>query len=350
VGVLIYNVSLGFSLTPLNVTACLRQWTPDQQEPTSWKDYYMKNPVVPTDYSSIHAALAVVSNGSKRKPRQSGDARILVRPGRYYMPKVVTVHAIRRTVQITVEAIRLPEPFMLGRVCLLSKTRLPNEPIFRVLRGELVLKNLYLEHVSMGVDIWSGNAAIQVQPNNGNTVDPLSTAVAKASAVLESVEVMSQSGRGIVALDGGHVQIKDSYIHDCAATGVFVGGNGSRADLQRVDVTDNGTGNHFLGGIARGQSGIYIDKGIVSITDSNVSRNLGSGIFIVSPDLTELTLETTDILENIISPIRTYAGDTDRVVVDPECQLAFAGSFSPHSTILVAERADDECESGLFGF
>jgi hypothetical protein len=307
----------------------------------------MENPVVPTDYPSIHAALAVVSNGSKRKPRQSGNVRILVRPGRYYTPKAVTVHAIRRTIKITVEAMQLPEPFMLGRVCLLSKARLSNEPIFRVTRGELVLKDLYLEHVSMGVDIWSGNAAIQVQPNNAETTDPSSAAVAKASAVLESVEVMSHSGRGIVALDGGHVQIKDSYIHDCAATGVFIGGNGSRADLRRVDVTENGTGNYFFGGITRGHSGIYIDKGAMSITDCNVSRNLGSGILIVSPDLTELSLETTDILENINSPIHTYVGGTERVVVGPACQLAFAGLFSARSTILVAERADDESEADL---
>ena len=310
----------------------------------------MKNPVVPTDYPSIHAALAVVNNGSKRKPRQSGNVRILVRPGRYYMPKVVTVHAIHRTVQITVEAMRLPEPFKLGRVCLSSKTRLRNEPIFRVTRGKLVLKDLYLEHVSMGVDISCGNAAIQVQPDSGETSHPLSAAVAKASAVLESIEVMSHSGRGIMALDGGHIQIKDSYIHDCAAAGVFVGGNGSRADLRRVDVTENGTGNYFFGGIARGHSGIYIDKGVVNITDSNVSRNLGSGIFIVSPDLTELTLEKTDILTNINSPIQTCVGGTERVIVGPECQLAFAGSFSPRSTILVAERADDDSEAGLIDF
>jgi hypothetical protein len=316
----------------------------------------MNNPVVPTDYPTIHKALAVVSNGSKKKPRQSSNVRILVRPGRYYMPKVVTVHAIRRTVQISVEAMRLPETFMIGdsspevlnrkvgRVWLVSKTRLRNEPIFRVLRGELVLKDLYLEHVSMGVDIWSGNAAIHVQPDNGETTHPSSAAAAKASAVLESVEVVSHSGRGIVALDGGHVQIKDSYIHDCAATGVFVGGDGSRADLNGVDVMDNGTGNQLFGGITRGHSGIYIDKGVVNITNSNVSQNLGSGILIVLPDLTELTLKKTDILANISSPIHTCVGDMDRVVVDPDCQLASVGSFSPRSTLLVAERADDESE------
>jgi hypothetical protein len=202
----------------------------------------------------------------------------------------------------------------------------------------------------MGTDIWNGNTAIQVQPDSGETPHSLSASVAKASAVLESVEVISYSGRGIVALDGGHVQIKDSYIHDCAATGVFVGGNGSRADLKRVDVTENGTGNYFLGGITRGNSGIHIDKGVVNITDCNPSKNLGSGILIVMPDVTELTLEKTDILANINGPIHTYAGGTERVVVGPECQLALAGPFSPRSTILLAERADDESENDLIDF
>jgi hypothetical protein len=42
------------------------------------------------------------------------------------------------------------------------------------------------------------------------------------------------------------------------------------------------------------------------------------------------------------SPIHTCVGDMDRVIVDPDCQLAFAGKFSSRSTLLVAERADDE--------
>jgi hypothetical protein len=116
----------------------------------------MKNPIVPTDYPSIHAALAIVANGSKKKPRQSGNVRVLVRPGRYSMPEAVTIHATRRTTRITLEAMSLPETFTPGdtsraffyrndkRVTLVSKTRLRNEPLFRVLRGELVLKNLCL--------------------------------------------------------------------------------------------------------------------------------------------------------------------------------------------------------------
>jgi hypothetical protein len=322
----------------------------------------MKNPVVPTDYPSIHAALAIVSNSSKKNPHESGNVRILIRPGRYYMPEAVTVRATRRTTQITVQAMKLPETCMLDdtslavsdwgnrRVTLVSKTGLRNEPLFRVLCGELVLRNLCLEHKSIGIDIWSGNAAIHVRPDNRDTTYRPRAVLAEAAAVLETVDVVSHSGRGVVVLDGAHVRIKDSYIHDCAATGVYVGGHGSRAVLETVDVTENGKGNHRVGGIAKGHSGIYIDQGVVSITDCNVSQNSASGVSVISPDLTELTLTKTDILTNGNRPIDVHVGSLDRLVINPDCKLAVIGCFNPRSTILAAERADDESDADLTEF
>jgi hypothetical protein len=321
----------------------------------------MENPVVPTDYSTIHKALAVISNGSKKKPRQCGSVRILVRPGRYYMPEALTIHATKRTARITVEALRLPETSICDEdisfdydlvedrlVTLVSHTCIRNEPLFRVIRGKLVIKNISLEHVALGIDIWSGNAAIQVQPDNNEITYPTSTTVAKAAVVLKSVEVVSHSGRGIVVLGGAHVQIKDSYIHDCAATGVYVGGDGSRAVLEAVDVTENGMGNQRVGGIVRGHSGIYIDQGIVSITDCNVSRNSSSGIAVISPDQTELTLKKTDILTNGNTPVDIHAGNVAQIVIHPDCQLAFIGPPNPaRSSILVAELADDESDAEM---
>jgi hypothetical protein len=235
-----------------------------------------------------------------------------------------------------------------SRVSLVSQTRLRNEPLFRVIRGELLLKDLCLEHISRGIDIWSGNAAIQVQPNCGEMTHPPQAAAAKASAVLESVEVVSHSGRGIVALDGAHVQIKDSYIHDCAATGLYVGGNDCRAVLEAVDVTENGMGSQRVGGIVRGHSGICIQQGFVSITDCNLSRNMLSGIAVISPGRTELTLKTTDLLMNGHSSIQLQNEVMDRLVVDCGCKIDFKGSFSPRSTILVAEEyAEDESQGNF---
>jgi hypothetical protein len=277
------------------------------------------------------------------------------------MPTAVTIRALKRTTQITVQGMRLPETFIPddatqgpfgcndSRVSLVSQTRLRNEPLFRVIHGELLLKDLCLEHMSRGIGIWSGNAGIHLQPDTGEMIQPPPpVTVAKAALVLESVEVVSRSGRGIVVLGGAHAQIKDSYIHDCAATGLYVGRDGSRAALEAVDVTDNGMGNQRIGGIVGGHSGIYIDEAVVSISDCNVSRNWLSGIAVISPGRTELTLKTTDLLLNGTSSIQLENEVMERLVDHSGCQIDFKGSFSPRSTILMAEqRADDESEAWL---
>ena len=103
-------------------------------------------------------------------------------------------------------------------------------------------------------DIWNGNSAIQIQPllrlhdDSFNIPAPMVT--------LDSVDVTSYSGRGVVNIDGGHVKISNSYIHDCAATGIYVGGSGSRATIEQSDVIYNGKGNtRNRRGIAAGHSG-----------------------------------------------------------------------------------------------
>jgi hypothetical protein len=279
------------------------------------------------------------------------------------MPEAVTIHATRRTLQVTIEGMTyLPETFTasnkaslefsdrnIRRVTLVSKTRLRNEPLFRVIRGRLVLKNLNLEHMSSGCGVGSGNSAIQVQPPAAEeSILQLPRSEPKAAAVIKSVEVVSNSGRGVVALDGGSVLIKDSYIHDCAATGVYVGGHACRVHLETVDVTENGDGNPLIGGIRRGHSGICIEQGVVSLTDCNVSLNSTSGISIVSADLTELTLKKTDLLTNFVRPLHLQMGNMDQIAIDKDCKLAFYGSGDwsrPRSSLLVAERDDEESEA-----
>jgi hypothetical protein len=283
------------------------------------------------------------------------------------MPQAVTVHATRRSVQVTVQGMSIPGTFTGNRndkaslelpdrnkrrVTLVSKTRLRDEPLFRVIRGKLVLKNLNLEHTSMGYDIGGGNSAIFVQPDAEQSILQLPRSVPKAAAVLKSVEIVSNSGRGVVALDAGFVSMTDSYIHDCAATGVFVGGHGSRLVLEKVDVTDNGVGNQRLGyvggSITQGHSGICIEQGIVSLTDCNVSLNLASGIYIISPALTELTLEKTDLLYNFVDPIQLQeVGNMDQITISKDCKLANVGAgykTSPRSSVLASEREDDARE------
>lgn len=215
------------------------------------------------------------------------------------------------------------------RAKLVLRTRRHNEPIVRVRQGMCTLRNLELCHISHGIgklgigkkqrrrllvhtfwsltslfnflepkDIWNGNAAVQIQPPVGPDDQPM-LVVPAPTAILERVEITSASGRGIVNIDGGRVTIKNCYVHDCAATGIYVGGPGSRAQIERTDVVRNGNGNtQHRRGIARGHSGIYLEQGHAQINDCNISLNSLTGISAVSPENAILDLERSDLVSN----------------------------------------------------
>ena len=147
-------------------------------------------------------------------------------------------------------------------------------------------------------DIWNGNSAVQIQPPSGPDDQPMMV-VPAPTAILEGVGLSSHSGRGIVNIDGGHVIIRRCFVHDCAATGIYVGGPGSRAQIEETDVVRNGNGNtHHRRGIARGHSGIYLEQGHAHIRNCNVSNNSLTGISAVSQENAFLNLEESDLISN----------------------------------------------------
>lgn len=184
-----------------------------------------------------------------------------------------------------------------NRASLVLTTRRHNEPLLRVLQGSFMLRNVDLKHGSNGDDIWNGNSAIHIQPTvrpNNDSVD-----IPAPNVTLDGVDVTSFSGRGVVNIDGGHLKISNSYIHDCAATGIYVGGAGSRAMIEQSDVIDNGKGNtKNRRGIASGHSGIYLEQGHASIIDCNISRNTLTGISAINPDKALLNLQSSDLVSN----------------------------------------------------
>ena len=143
-------------------------------------------------------------------------------------------------------------------------------------------------------DIWNGNAAVQIQPFVGLDYQQRMV-LPTPSVVLDHVEITSASGRGIVNIDGGHVSILSCYIHECAATGIYVGGPGSRAVIESTDVVRNGNGNtQNRRGISRGHSGIYLEQGHAHVKDCNVSLNSLTGISAVSANYSVLNLEESE--------------------------------------------------------
>jgi hypothetical protein len=181
---------------------------------------------------------------------------------------------------------------------LVLRSRRHNEPAFRVKQGTLILNNVEIQHNSHGIDIWNGNAAIQVQPPEMEDGAPLRRGP-RPCAMLQGVKVTSRSGRGIVNVDGGKIVLRGCAFHDCAATGIYVGGPGSQADVEHTDVIRNGVGSRSSRrGIARGHSGVYLEQGSASIRECNISFNTLTGISSVSADNSFLTLEDSDLALN----------------------------------------------------
>jgi Right handed beta helix region len=183
------------------------------------------------------------------------------------------------------------------RATLIFKSRRQNEPVFRVQQGLLQLNNVEIQHYSHGTDIWNGNAAVQIQPLLGENNAPILLGP-RPVAILENVQILSRSGRGIVNIDGGNLVVRYSVVRDCAATGIYIGGPGSEAIIHHTDVIRNGVGNRTRRGVVRGHSGIYLEQGITRIDDCNISNNTLTGISVVSQDNAFLTLENSDVISN----------------------------------------------------
>lgn len=181
------------------------------------------------------------------------------------------------------------------------KTRKMNEPIFHVSQGSLQLSKLVLKHNCSGTDIWNGNTAVQSQPMFDDDDRPVRASEPNTppTVIAEDCDIMSISGRGIVAIDGGASFTRRCYIHHCAATGLYIGGPGSSASVESSDIVLNGNGNvRNRRGITRGHSGVYLEQGEASLTDCNISNNSLTGISAVSKQNAFLRLEGSDLIGN----------------------------------------------------
>ena len=190
------------------------------------------------------------------------------------------------------------------RATIVMRSSRLNQPAIRVQRGHFAAENLDIEHSSNGLDIWNGNAAIQIQPPQPEQRGPPPVLPREELPVanLSGLRVTSKSGRGVVTIDGGQLTLKDSSVYDCAATGVYIGGRGTQASLSTSDVLRNGLGSRGRarrnGGIARNHSGIYLEQGVAEILDCNVSNNTLTGITAVSTDNATLLLRDSDLQGN----------------------------------------------------
>jgi hypothetical protein len=148
------------------------------------------------------------------------------------------------------------------------------------------------------MDIWNGNAAIQIQPPLAENEEVVLPRALRPRASMARCRVKSKTGRGVVNIDGGHVDLDACFIGGCAATGLYVGGPGSSATVRYTDVYNNGRGNPRRRGIARGHSGVYLEQGRAVLDDCLVAANTLTGISAVSYEKAFLTLRRSTVAQN----------------------------------------------------
>lgn len=179
-----------------------------------------------------------------------------------------------------------------------------NAPALCLSHGRFKLSHVSIVHACSGMDIWNGNAALQLQPiSPSSSLPDQQQPPPTVECVLEHCTITSASGRGLVCLEGASCQMNQCAVYKCAATGIYMGGANSRLDLVECDVLLNGMGNtassHSRGaGIARGHSGIYIEQGCATILKSTIGHNSLTGISVVSPQEASLDLQGSELVYN----------------------------------------------------
>ena len=264
------------------------------------------NPCVPVDYSNITEAVAAIApistnNQSIKRGSNLPSRTIWLRPQEHRLGESLILQAVEAN--LTVETMMTTNKKRRQPLAsLLLQTRRRNKPLIHITAGHVTLRKVRLGHYCGGFNLWNGNAAVQIQP----LVDPNRpqelTPEVLPSATLQEVEVISHSGRGVVINDGGNVAIAHSYIHDCAATGIYVGSHECQLTLEHSDLIANGHGNQLAAsvrasGVSRGHSGFYLENGHATLHEVNISNNSSCGISVSSAE-SRLMLDHSDVVAN----------------------------------------------------
>jgi hypothetical protein len=292
-----------------------------------YRDHYHSIPCVPVDFPTVGKALT----GFSKKTR---PFTITILPGvhlhetidlcihssnlpfipdheRYYESDVVggQVYLNSQIVHVCIQA-AFPHKFtalvkcakgeaMSESPCINLHT-LDNDADLRD-RGlfHLEVKHISLYHYAKGNNIWVGNTVVRVDGSN-------------TLLTLRSCSLQSDSGRGVVATRGGRLWMNDSTVHDCAATGIYVGDRRTSSLIQRCDIIRCGFGTRpqeigtndmkLVPLIPPGHSGIYVEGTIgVVIDDSLLAGNCLTGVSVVRSGVT--ALRNCHIIENGASPV-----------------------------------------------
>jgi len=277
-----------------------------------YREFYYHNPCVPTDIATIQEAVENCPSGGT----------ITILPGIYFE----SIHCMHK--QITIRA-AFPEigAAVVYHDKLSSEANSGcfhqiNQPCFFVSGGtsNITISHLQTLHCSPGIDIWNGNCVVLCDDS--------------ARVHLNQCSLQSDSGRGVVVSGGGNLILTHSVIHDCAATGLYIGDQGTAASIYKSNVVENGFGSdrllcrrrrrlHLLEEeeeswssdedsidsnivdtnesdqsqtVPPGHSGVYVETASAIINDCMISSNSLTGLSVVRRGLVQLS--GSDVIEN----------------------------------------------------
>ena len=215
---------------------------------------------------------------------------MLLLPGVHDEEITIKTNAFERS-QLTIRAafadkgatVRLASPSSANTPCVRVA------PSTKALRVDAIvcLEGIRFEHSSAGCDIWNGNCGIMASG-------------AGSRVRVHNCMVTSDSGRGLVVSAQATLELTNSTIVGCAATGLYVGDLGTKASVSCCNVVRNGFGSSGGAGgefpVPSGHSGVYVESSVCWIEDTLLAGNSLTGLSVVRSGL--VNISSSDILEN----------------------------------------------------
>jgi len=339
----------------------------DGQTPLrSFRELYYCIPCVPTDFPTVGSAL-------KRCPCQMSQNLITLMPGTYSQRFDLDTNNFRNN-QVGAKTVVIRAAFPHLGAGLIHCDNYQNQSCVNIYTSHesgseisvdpltqmtICLVNLQILHSTSGVDIWGGNCALRVDGQN-------------TTLSLDRCTLQSDSGRGIVVTTGAQLFMKETVVHDCAATGLYIGDFGSHAHIQRCNIIRNGGGSRPVvvrrcnrpgsgigssddyvqedstdddGGsgddpydmvleddddgfgdtvvVPPGHSGMYVETGNAIVDDSLLAGNSLTGLSVVRGGTVKLS--SCDITENGAEPVTIEDAHDMHMGIDERGLIAIRG-------------------------
>ena len=236
-----------------------------------YKHIYFCSPCVPTDFPTIVSALHYYSH-VKHRLKSASVFTVTVMPGVYH-EQITMMECDQESSQTNERAGNIiptgsQEHNIVIRAAFGDKGAAivhynpnnANQPCVKIVhRNEqerelsqrsiihITLQNLQFLHFSQGNNIWDGNCCLQLE-GHGLHVD------------VSSCSFQSDSGRGIVVSRGARLHVINTTVHDCAATGIYIGDLTTSAYIEKCNILRNGGGTRAPPPTRRHEEGPYFQE------------------------------------------------------------------------------------------